>query len=120
MMSLRLILKTMTTAIGNIEDLLEYIPETGEMFWKVRRNNRVKAGDRVSSAVNSFGYINVTVNYKQYLYHRLAFYLMEGRWPLTIDHINHNKTDNRWANLREATYSENNLNRRPFKRKRND
>ena len=38
---------------------------------------------------------------------------MTGKWPDEfIDHINHNPTDNRWCNLREATYATNNKNRR--------
>ena len=32
--------------------------------------------------------------------------------PLTIDHVNTCKADNRWVNLRAATHSEQNLNQR--------
>lgn len=40
--------------------------------------------------------------------HRVAFALMEGRWPNgDIDHINGNRSDNRWSNLRECSRSEN-------------
>ena len=44
----------------------------------------------------------VSVKGKQYFAHRLAFALMCGRWPNVIDHVNRNRTDNRWVNLREA------------------
>jgi hypothetical protein len=41
---------------------------------------------------------------------------MTGRWPYgELDHINGEKADNRFANLREATHSQNchNIRRRP-------
>lgn len=40
--------------------------------------------------------------------HRFAFYCMTGRLPNgCIDHINMNRSDNRWENLREVTHQEN-------------
>ena len=36
---------------------------------------------------------------------------MTGKFPVNhVDHINHNECDNSWANLREVTQQENNMN----------
>ena len=43
--------------------------------------------------------------------HQVVWALNYGRWPTQIDHINGNPKDNRIENLREVSYSENNMNR---------
>ena len=61
--------------------------------------------------VNSAGYIVVSLLGRPVLAHRIAFMLMNGKWPNSqIDHINRVRVDNRWANLREATLAQNNVN----------
>ena len=46
--------------------------------------------------------------------HRLAYYFMTGEDPadMQIDHINLDKSDNRWENLRLATHTQNSANAR--------
>lgn len=48
---------------------------------------------------------------KTFLEHRLCFYYINGRWPTEIDHIDRDKQNNAWTNLRECTRSENNRNK---------
>jgi hypothetical protein len=55
----------------------------------------------------------VGLSYKTYLLHRLAVQYMTGEWPMgEVDHMNGNKADNRWANLRVVSSKMNKENRR--------
>jgi hypothetical protein len=112
-----------------LKETLDYDPETGVFVWK-RRNisafssaaypereyprwNTRYAG-KEAGVPDRRGYIRVKLCGKRHAAHRLAWLWMTGSWPaLDIDHANLNKSDNRWANLRLATRSENTANRPP-------
>jgi hypothetical protein len=53
-----------------------------------------------------------------YLQHRIIFKMMTGSEPHQVDHINGDPTDNRPCNLREATQSQNQHNRKMNKNNR--
>ena len=91
-----------------LKENLEYCPDTGNFTWLVSKNNRVKAG-AIASNINYYGYVRIGINGKQYGAHRLAFLWMTGEFPDECDHINHQRSDNRWENLRSVTSAENNL-----------
>lgn len=101
-----------------LKERFEYCPKTGIFVYlrKVSQNTRV--GDIAGCVHKPTGYhkINITLpggKSRSYPSHRLAFLWMTGRLPESnIDHINGDKLDNRWDNLREATDSENNRNAR--------
>lgn len=90
---------------------LSYHPDTG-IFTARRSNGRRKAG--VVAGVNtSNGYLAAMVKRKNYLMHRLAWLYMTGEWPKgQIDHVDGNKSNNAFLNLREATDSQNQYNRK--------
>lgn len=92
------------------KDLLEYNPETGHFTWKAKRGCRA-AGDRAGSP-RPDGYRAICVLGEQHLEHRLAYWFMTGTWPEFCDHINRDRSDNRWSNLREVDGTENNHNRK--------
>jgi hypothetical protein len=87
----------------DVKKAVSYDPETGAFT----RN----ATGKISGSRNSKGYIDIHIVHAQYKAHRLAWLIMTGEWPSSqIDHINGDKSDNRWRNLREATNSQNNAN----------
>lgn len=90
--------------------LLDYDTSTGVFTRKTRTCNRVKAGSRADVS-DGCGYLRVRVDNIVYRAHRLAWFYVTGRWPTYIDHINRDKEDNRFSNLRECTLSENCVNK---------
>lgn len=88
---------------------LSYDRETGHFRWRLPRY-RVSAG-QIAGCLTDDGYWVITFARKTLKAHRLAWLLDTGSWPTRhIDHINGVRSDNRIANLREATASENRLN----------
>ena len=93
-----------------LKNILEYIPETGEFFWKVDKG-RKRAGESAGCTDKRFGYVLIKLNQKLYLAHRLVFLYMEGSIPKLVDHIDCNPSNNKWNNLRKATACENQYNK---------
>jgi hypothetical protein len=89
-----------------------YNPETGEFWWKVTIGGRgAKSGEPMTGRLNGRGYLDIGVNNKRHLLHRVAWFLSKGEWPEHIDHIDHNRTNNRIANLRSVSNAQNMLNK---------
>lgn len=94
-----------------VKELLDYDPETGIFRWKINISAH-RAGSVAGSPSSGMRYLAVRYKGKEYAAHRLAFLWMTGAWPeASLDHINGDKVDNRWKNLREATPSQNAANR---------
>ena len=69
-----------------------------------------KSGKAVG-CLDDKGYLRTSIDHRTYRLHRLAFLYMNGAWPVgQVDHIDRDKENNRWANLREVTASENKQN----------
>ena len=93
-------------SVDRLNELLTYDPKTGVFAWKVSRGSRGRAGS-VAGCTNGHGYWVIRIDGVQYLVHRLAWKMMVGSDPTdTIDHINNQRDDNRFVNLREATPSQ--------------
>jgi hypothetical protein len=90
---------------SELKDRYYYNPDTG-LFTRICKTNGRHFG---KTLINNK---KITIKGKAYLPHRLAWLYMTGQHPKNfIDHINRDSTDNRFNNLREATYAENNRNR---------
>jgi hypothetical protein len=95
-----------------LKSILSYDPETGIFIWKEVNSHRIRVGD-VAGSRHLAGYLTIRINSKSYLCHRLAWLYMNGVFPeKQIDHINGNRTDNIFCNLREANNSENSQNKK--------
>jgi hypothetical protein len=85
-----------------LRTLLDYCPETGLFTWKVRASNRTKIG-AVAGSGHRDGYTSVRIDGVDHFAHRLAFFWTIGRWPAgRVGHINGDRKDNRWLNLKQA------------------
>lgn len=94
-----------------LKELVYYNSETG-IFTRIKRtSNSTKVGDIAGSINKCNGYSEFHLDSKKYSAHRLVWLYVYGRFPShQIDHIDHNRSNNRLSNLREVTQSENNKN----------
>lgn len=90
-----------------LRELVHYEPSTGVFTRLVRLSNRAKLGP-AAMALGTDGYLYLTVNGKRQAAHRLAWLYMTGEQPAhQVTHINDDRQDNRWSNLRHVTKAEN-------------
>lgn len=107
-----------------LKERLHYNPSTGVFTWLARdtsvafnRQWNGKYAGKVAGCVHSYtGYYVISLSsipgkYELYPAHRLAWLYMTGDWPPEfIDHIDRDRANNKFDNLRLATNSQNQAN----------
>lgn len=97
---------------SRLKELFHYSPSRGHLI----RKKAVRGANKgaLAGCLKDSGYIVVCVDRKHHRAHRLIWLYVTGEWPAQdLDHINGNRADNRWDNLREATRSQNLGNSKP-------
>jgi hypothetical protein len=93
-----------------LKNLVSYNPETGEFTSLVNRR-MIKAGQRLGY-INRAGYYVMRIDGRTYYSHVIAWIYMNGSRPeKEVDHIDLNKLNNKWDNLRAATGQQNSANK---------
>jgi len=100
--------------LKELRERLDYNPDTGILTWK-KSCNQVNVSQEAGT-VDSGGYRHLIFKREKWQTNRLVYYMYHGTDPLEnqVDHINHDKADNRIENLRLASISQNKKNSRIY------
>lgn len=104
---------------AELHRIFSYESGAGILRWKsVRRYaHRIEVGG-IAGTVSSCGYLKVGIGRSYYAAHRIIWKMMTGTDPADqIDHIDGDRLNNRWTNLRAATNGQNRWN---IKRQKNN
>lgn len=127
--------KSKSIPVEYIQKCFEYREEwvdgvlQGNVYWKYREdkpnNWNVRFAGKKAGWLDDKGYYNLKITYNKTPYilklHNVIFIIHENRYPhdnMVIDHIDRNKTNNIFSNLRESFIYQNNLNSGPSHNKK--
>lgn len=113
-----------------LKQCFDYEPTTGVLTWRKRPPEHFKsynygflawntqyAGTKAGT-ITCNKYWQVFIAGRQFLSHRVIWKMTTGNDPTVIDHRNCDGLDNRWANLRDGSTSNNIANSRKYKNKK--
>lgn len=97
----------------NWNDIFDY--RDGNLYWKIKPAKCTRIGAK-AGCVTTKGYIQIKYDDKTYSAHRIIWEMHYGPIPdgMQIDHIWHDRKDNRIDNLRLVSNAENGRNQSKF------
>lgn len=97
----------MKLTVARVRELFTYDPEEGLL----RRKTFNARKSSVAGSLNGIGYWQIGIDGHNYNAHRVIWLWYYGKWPNgALDHRDRDRSNNRIANLRLATASQNNTN----------
>lgn len=88
--------------------------EDGEIYWNPEYRNGNGRTDKPIGCYRSHGYkatrISINGVYRDYMIHRLIWWLTHDEWPELLDHADGDQRNNKIENLRKATRTQNAVN----------
>lgn len=91
--------------------VLSYDLETGVLRWVYRVEPGFRRAGKAAGRAHRTGYVTIKLNGEEHAAHRLIWLMMTGSWPEhDVDHIDGDRSNNRWDNLRAATRRQNAVN----------
>ena len=98
--------------LDRLRAALAYDPNIGLLVWQCNRRGKHARAGAVAGYLKAHGYIIVGFDGEAHYAHRLAWMLANGPIPagMEIDHIDHDPSNNRLANLRLVTGRDNKAN----------
>lgn len=91
-----------------VRKFFNYDPISGKLSRRLATHGGY-VGEEVGFLCNN-GYLSVGISENSYLVHRIIWLYQKGHFPTQVDHLDHNKLNNSWGNLREVDNTTNSKN----------
>jgi len=100
-----------TLTAERAREVLAYCHGDGSLTWRITLS-RARVAGKSAGYRRRDGYLHIGVDGQMYLGHRLVWLIVTGAWPTCeVDHIDGDRTNNRFVNLRDVDMSGNAQNR---------
>lgn len=96
---------------SELMELIDYDPVKGTFHWTHSPLVYINMRGKETGLTGSRGHRQIIINKTCYRAHHIAWCIMTGEWPEQVDHIDNDRANNKWLNLRKASSAENMFNR---------
>lgn len=94
-------------SLDRVNEVFRLDPETGKLWWRISLGSRGHEEAEAGYLHKASGYWIVGLDGHRYRQHVLIWFMLYGEWcPRLVDHEDRDRGNNRPANLRKATESQ--------------